>query len=842
MALPSQHSNASLHVLDCSQSSSLSCSATTTRTPCSTKEPPIQPISQHWRRTCLGPPASMSPAVAVLVAAALNSYLPEFNPLPGRILKSPEIQQSTLEQQHSQHNPQQHPQHDPQHDPQNNLQQHLQHDPQHHLQSLHDLQPPFQNHRSLSLSLISKPHDATPFIPAAISAPEISLNVAVAAAVAAAATTSNLPSLPCPTYSEIPMTTKADVLPIADVSSPACTTCPASMGDSGTACAMQPLRLHHNVAHPHLQIHPISLQNQSQSHDKNYNHDKNHNQSTLSLKLPELDWTSHPDQNLISDQPRVHKYCSFITASIIAANQDHTHGPCIPPPILHAVPLDAAAAVTESTTCLLEGQATAETVHELPIVVVPSDQLPNDNLHGYQTPIRIRWGPKEAHQKLQDHYVHTTRESHHVQEQLQRQKLIAACYQSPPPARRLARDLHHGHKSIRTMSRVRTTGVGHQHHPITGDDIDRSLRRPALRSAIRPVLRPAIRPLSVAMIHPCTTSNAVKSQANVVVGFAPKARDLSHDAAASTQPPCMPMNQNSHPTHPHTAGSNMHATKRLEQGLFPHPMCSVAGTQRGIVRKLPHHRDTVPTNYHPANILRNGFGCEEDELGSAKNYALADDLDSVIAAQSSYRSNRSSLPTCELLPGPSRSSILYAGLHQSTLCQREINHRYFGGTHPKGIDCRSASVNDSSCTHLQTIQEHRSTLLRHNRLDYECGELDASSDISCEFREVPKSTHKRSFILGFPFKLFHSVFFRDSFTAIERSWPHWMNDSSSNVCFGCSCSFTLMNRRHHCRMCGYLFCHACTAFRVPVGLHGRYDPDGVLSRACRRCKCSQAED
>ncbi|XP_010261690.1 PREDICTED: 1-phosphatidylinositol-3-phosphate 5-kinase FAB1B-like [Nelumbo nucifera] len=44
----------------------------------------------------------------------------------------------------------------------------------------------------------------------------------------------------------------------------------------------------------------------------------------------------------------------------------------------------------------------------------------------------------------------------------------------------------------------------------------------------------------------------------------------------------------------------------------------------------------------------------------------------------------------------------------------------------------------------------------------------------------------------------------------------WMPDQSCRVCYDCDSQFTLFNRRHHCRLCGRVFCAKCTANSVPA--------------------------
>ncbi|XP_057981943.1 1-phosphatidylinositol-3-phosphate 5-kinase FAB1B [Malania oleifera] len=43
----------------------------------------------------------------------------------------------------------------------------------------------------------------------------------------------------------------------------------------------------------------------------------------------------------------------------------------------------------------------------------------------------------------------------------------------------------------------------------------------------------------------------------------------------------------------------------------------------------------------------------------------------------------------------------------------------------------------------------------------------------------------------------------------------WMPDQSCRVCYDCDSQFTIFNRRHHCRLCGRVFCAKCTANSIP---------------------------
>jgi 1-phosphatidylinositol-3-phosphate 5-kinase len=41
---------------------------------------------------------------------------------------------------------------------------------------------------------------------------------------------------------------------------------------------------------------------------------------------------------------------------------------------------------------------------------------------------------------------------------------------------------------------------------------------------------------------------------------------------------------------------------------------------------------------------------------------------------------------------------------------------------------------------------------------------------------------------------------------------HWMPDQLCKQCYACDAQFTVFRRRHHCRLCGQVFCNACSAY------------------------------
>lgn len=73
----------------------------------------------------------------------------------------------------------------------------------------------------------------------------------------------------------------------------------------------------------------------------------------------------------------------------------------------------------------------------------------------------------------------------------------------------------------------------------------------------------------------------------------------------------------------------------------------------------------------------------------------------------------------------------------------------------------------------------------------------------------------------------------DSDGALTRS--HWKPNSSSLECSDCNRHFSLMNRRHHCRKCGDLFCSPCLLSKAKLNFQCKFDVNGILTKVCVPC-------
>uniref|UniRef100_A0A915HID9 FYVE-type domain-containing protein n=1 Tax=Romanomermis culicivorax TaxID=13658 RepID=A0A915HID9_ROMCU len=60
---------------------------------------------------------------------------------------------------------------------------------------------------------------------------------------------------------------------------------------------------------------------------------------------------------------------------------------------------------------------------------------------------------------------------------------------------------------------------------------------------------------------------------------------------------------------------------------------------------------------------------------------------------------------------------------------------------------------------------------------------------------------------------------------------HWMPDSKCKDCYECHEKFTAFRRRHHCRICGQIFCSKCCKNEIP----GRFFGYSGSLRLCNYC-------
>ncbi|CCH45430.1 Myoneurin [Wickerhamomyces ciferrii] len=72
-------------------------------------------------------------------------------------------------------------------------------------------------------------------------------------------------------------------------------------------------------------------------------------------------------------------------------------------------------------------------------------------------------------------------------------------------------------------------------------------------------------------------------------------------------------------------------------------------------------------------------------------------------------------------------------------------------------------------------------------------------------------------------------------TGNELSHEHWKPNNSVTNCTDCNRIFTLINRRHHCRKCGLIFCSNCLLSKSKLNYNCEFDIDGILAKVCFNC-------
>jgi len=50
----------------------------------------------------------------------------------------------------------------------------------------------------------------------------------------------------------------------------------------------------------------------------------------------------------------------------------------------------------------------------------------------------------------------------------------------------------------------------------------------------------------------------------------------------------------------------------------------------------------------------------------------------------------------------------------------------------------------------------------------------------------------------------------------KETRPPWASDESTAACTKCSCSFSFVKPKHHCRACGLIFCNNCSLKRADL--------------------------
>ena len=72
----------------------------------------------------------------------------------------------------------------------------------------------------------------------------------------------------------------------------------------------------------------------------------------------------------------------------------------------------------------------------------------------------------------------------------------------------------------------------------------------------------------------------------------------------------------------------------------------------------------------------------------------------------------------------------------------------------------------------------------------------------------------------------------DSVGKLKDRKMYWMDDNYCQACYKCGVTFSVVNRKHHCRICGQIFCNNCSLDQIKGKLFG-YANKAV--RCCESC-------
>ena len=67
------------------------------------------------------------------------------------------------------------------------------------------------------------------------------------------------------------------------------------------------------------------------------------------------------------------------------------------------------------------------------------------------------------------------------------------------------------------------------------------------------------------------------------------------------------------------------------------------------------------------------------------------------------------------------------------------------------------------------------------------------------------------------FKIRHSVSKSGGMGLVDKD--DWVPSNAIRACMGCGGKFTMLMRKHHCRLCGQVFCNDCSPLRAAAAMH-----------------------
>ncbi|OAF71827.1 Nucleolar protein 56 [Intoshia linei] len=147
------------------------------------------------------------------------------------------------------------------------------------------------------------------------------------------------------------------------------------------------------------------------------------------------------------------------------------------------------------------------------------------------------------------------------------------------------------------------------------------------------------------------------------------------------------------------------------------------------------------------------------------------------------------------------------GTHLKQQVEDKLKHLDDGTIPEKNIDVMKKAVVEIQSLNLsKTTKKKSSTSVKKE--DFK--KTKKSNKLKKKFKKMKKEQllqDKCNIIV------FVNYVNQKKFCVILMETYFWLSDESTTNCFVCKSKFTLVNRRHHCRLCGNIFCNKCSQKR-----------------------------
>jgi len=69
----------------------------------------------------------------------------------------------------------------------------------------------------------------------------------------------------------------------------------------------------------------------------------------------------------------------------------------------------------------------------------------------------------------------------------------------------------------------------------------------------------------------------------------------------------------------------------------------------------------------------------------------------------------------------------------------------------------------------------------------------------------------------------------------QRLMKNWIRNEDVDACMKCGSAFSVLLRKHHCRVCGRIFCDACSSKKLPFRFPDEPEKNIRMERSCDFC-------